>query len=288
MSSQEWKLPLNLAITFHVLIALATIYLPGLLDSKPKFEDIYTVNLVNLADTSLPSPPAAENIPATEQAEETVSKEAVSIAPPVPVAPVAAPPKAISLKPSKRKVKNEDITPDKPQQDLSQLRREKLAEAIRAEQEALEEARILAEEANIEKRLAEAAERRLAQVKSSVKTSSTSVTQPRNSGNSEKLSALETQYSLQVKEIFTSLWSLPEYRAWSANLKSTLVITVNNDGTIANIYFERKSGDIKFDNEVDKTIGKAGKLPPFPPAMRASDIELGLNFTPGGIHSRNR
>lgn len=290
MSSQEWKLPLNIAITFHVIVALATIYLPGLLDSKPRFEDIYTVNLVNLSDTPMSTPPVVEQAPAVQQPKESVSEDAVSIAPSQPAVPVvpAAPAKAISLKPSKRKVKKEIVTPEKPQQDLNQVRRQQLAEMIRAEQLAAEEARILTEEANIEKRLAEAAQRRLAQVKSSVNTPAATVSRPRISGNSDKLSAIETQYSLQIKALLTSFWSLPEYRSWSADLKSTLVITVNNDGTIANIFFERKSGDIRFDNEVTKALRNAGQLPAFPPAMKARNIELGLNFTPGGIHSRSR
>lgn len=287
MSSQEWKLPLNLAITFHVLIALATVYLPGLLDTKPRFEDIYTVSLVNLSEMPVATPPAAENTEPPPTPPKSVSENAVSIAPPKQVVP-PAPPKAISLKPSKRKVKRKVETPAEPRRDLNQLRRQKLAEMIRAEQQAAEEARILNEEAQIEKRLAEAAQRRLAQVKSAATSTNTNMTQARTGGNAGQLSAVENQYYSTVMAQLKSYWSLPEYRAWNPNLKSTIVITVNADGTIVDSFFENKSGDRTFDNEVTKALRKAGKLSPIPGALKLKRIEIGLHFTPGGIRSNNR
>ncbi len=50
MLPNEWKLPLNLAIGIHVMIVLAALYLPGFFKAKPKFADIYTVSLVNIAE----------------------------------------------------------------------------------------------------------------------------------------------------------------------------------------------------------------------------------------------
>ena len=50
MPESEWKLPFNFAIGIHLLFIVGAIYLPGLLDKKPKFADIYTVSLINVVE----------------------------------------------------------------------------------------------------------------------------------------------------------------------------------------------------------------------------------------------
>jgi outer membrane biosynthesis protein TonB len=126
----SWLMPLNLAIGFHLVVALSVLFLPGLLKPKPKFEDIYTVNLVNIAEPvieqSLPEPVAEpEVVP-----EPVVPKEAVSIAEPAPKPVVeAAPVEPISLKPLKRKVKKKIEEPKPPdrQKELDRLKRQALS-----------------------------------------------------------------------------------------------------------------------------------------------------------------
>ncbi len=54
-SNNEWKLPLNLAIGFHILVALSTILFPMVFKSKPEFVDIYSVNLVNMEEPAAPA-----------------------------------------------------------------------------------------------------------------------------------------------------------------------------------------------------------------------------------------
>ena len=60
----NWVLPLNLAIGFHLVIALSVLVLPDLFKPRAKFEDIYTVNLVNISEPviqqSAPPAPAPE------------------------------------------------------------------------------------------------------------------------------------------------------------------------------------------------------------------------------------
>lgn len=293
-SSQEWKLPINLAIAFHVIIAVAVFYLPDMFNSKPRFEDIYTVNLVNLADIpdSKPpqeAPPKAEPTPPPKQ-QENVPENAVSIAE-KPVEPVAAPPeppKAISIKPSKRKVKKE-IVEQKPQareSELDRRRRERLAEMIRAEQAAAEQARILAEEAALEKKLAEEAQRRLdeaeaQQARMDAQTQEQTTQSTTALRGSNTLSALENQYYVAITSKLHSYWSVPEYM--SQELRATVVITVASDGSIMHSFFENRSGDRIFDNFVTKTLQDVGKLPPIPPALNKQRIEIGLNFSPAGI-----
>ncbi len=305
MSSKEWKLPLNVAIAAHVLLALAVVYLPNLLDSKPRFEDIYTVNLINIADI-LPadSPPSEtpaqpENPPQPKEIKappppEKITEKPIALAEPTITEPPPvvqpSPAKAISIKPSKRKVKTE-ITPPPPapaapkkvERDFSQSRRQQLAEMIRAEQQAAEEARILAEEAEIEKRLAEANLNRMKQAAAKSKSSSTSRSGS-TAQSSNKLTALENQYYVAIIARIQSIWSLPEYKAWDPSLIASVIITVTQDGQIADSYFENHSGDKIFDRFVTKALQDVGQLPPIPAAMKKQRMEIGLRFKPGGIN----
>lgn len=312
MVQNEWKFPLNIALAFHVLVFLSAIYLPELLDTKPRFEEIYTVSLVNMADIEAPAPQIEPTAEPTKQVKESVPEstpkpepapktepviekkiEAVSIPEPEQITPEptpVAPPKAISLKASKRKIKKvlpkqeskETPKPKKTQAvDQSKLKRQKLAELIRAEQAAAEEARILAEEAAIEKRLADLARRKFERTQTTPKQQTS--TGRTGAATQNRHSALEKQYYAAIFSKLHAHWSLPEYREWPETLKATIVITIAQNGLVIDKYFEKKSGDPVFDKFVEKTISDAGKMPPIPSAIKKRRIEIGLHFSPGGI-----
>jgi len=166
----EWKLPLSLAVGFHLFVLLGAMVLPGLMRYRPILPEITTIDLVNMAE------PAAQNQPATPPAaakqaaqQETappvppkpaeiikpeVNKQVpppVETPPPVPEpAPVpvpvpavvpepAAPPipvEAISIKPLKQKLKKEikEIPPDTRAED-AQIRKDELKNITRRLQE---------------------------------------------------------------------------------------------------------------------------------------------------------
>jgi len=333
MVSNEWKLPLNLAVGFHLLIALAIIYLPNLLAPTPRLEEMYTVNLINISESlpanSPPAPatqaqpapakPAATQPPPSEPAkpitqappkkivEKAIALEEPEIIEPTPVETPAAP-EAISIKPTKRKVKSElppePPAPKKVEKDLSQQQRQKLAEMIRneqkaaeikqkvaearqkvldAERKAQEEARILAEEAELERRLAEATANRMKSAAAASRASTSSEAATGGPRTSDQPTALEKQYYAAVMARIQAFWSLPEYKKWDPALKATVVITIEQDGRIAGSFFESGSGDTTFDRFATKALQDVGHLPPIPAAIRKDRLEIGLNFTPGGI-----
>lgn len=281
MSGNEWKLPLNFAIGFHLVVLLSAFYLPGIIDRKPQFEDIYTVNLVNLEDVAAPEPQVEEAAPVETKQPEIVPDNAVSIAPPAPE-PVAAPPKAISIKPLKKKKKKKVVEPPKKKSNLEAIKRQKLAEMIRAQQLADEQARILAQEAELERKILEETRRKPA-------TASPAVKKPTgrtggSSGGKQVNSAIAIQYYTAIRSRLMSLWSLPEYKVWDPSLNALVVITIQKNGVIADSFFEQKSGDRVFDSFVTKTLQEVGTLPPIPSAMKKQRLEIGLRFTPGQIH----
>jgi len=341
MHNNEWKLPLNLAIGIHAMLILIAIYMPGFFHTKPIAADIYSVNMVTLADSGpkaggSPKQETAKQEPAQSKAETVkpdVKIKPVEINPPPPQqpvhiekqivkpsivpAPVLPPPKDdISLKPLKRPVqkdvvddslinekirklelqqkreqeeqKQEELVKQKREQEIAKtkelenIRKQRVNELAKAEKEA-ENARLAADEL-----------KNLIHSSSSVKNSGKDSTgnqagndAGKDEGTSPKAggtsSALDSQYQAAIFKRIQQFWSLPDIKQWDPSLTAVVVITINQDGTITNQYFEKRSGDSAFDQYVEKTLHDCVPLPPIPGALKRSQYEIGLRFKPTGI-----
>ncbi|MDP3478693.1 MAG: cell envelope integrity protein TolA [Desulfoprunum sp.] len=309
--NDEWKLPLNLAIGFHIMVALSAIYLPHLFESKPQFTDIYTVNLINMAEPAAAPAPAAPVAPATpatppqpavKTPPKVIEKAAAPVKIPVkPAAPIAeekpaeeiappAPPKAISLKPLKRKIKNKIVPPDdtvqremeKREKEVERQKRQQLAESLKDEQATTEDARIATEELEAARKEMEASQQQLSQIRSqaSSATGSQSSQATQSGGTSNALSA---KYAADIKVHVQPFFQLPEIKTFDPSLKTVVAITININGEIADAQIETGSGDAIYDQFVLKSIEAANPLPPIPPAMRKQRIISVTTFTPSGI-----
>jgi len=282
----NWKLPLNLAVGFHLLIGFSIIFLPNLLKSRPKFEDIYTVNLIEIsepaAEAASPVQPQLSTPQPEPQPEPVKAENQAPVLEPTKPVPAPAPVKAVSIKPLKRKIKKtikpEPVKDNSRQKELEKIKRQNIAEALKAEQLAAEQARIAAEEAAIQQKLLE---QQLRTVKNQV-TSNTSAT-TRRTGTSGAKSALSTQYLGTVMNHVIKYWALPEFKTWDPDLTAVVVITISQSGKITNQFFEKRSGDPTFDQFVRKTLQDADPLPAIPPALREQKMEIGLRFRPGSI-----
>jgi len=281
-SHNQWLLPLNLAVGFHLLLAFSIVFLPGMFKSKPRFEDIYTVDLISIADqpAQQAQPAAVADPPPVEPAKP--EPEAVSIAP-EKVEPPPKPVEPVSLKPLKKKIKKtvvpEENRDQARQREAERQRRQHLAEALRAEQLAAEQARLTAEEAAREQQLLE---QQVAQIRRQAQQSTTSSSG--RTGSSSTLTILERQYYTAIVNRITQFWALPEFKRWDPSTQAVVVITISQDGTITNHFFEKRSGDPVFDQFVSKAVQDANPLPALPPALRKSSFEIGLRFTPGSIN----
>ncbi|MFH0782458.1 MAG: energy transducer TonB [Pseudomonadota bacterium] len=312
MQPNDWKLPLNFAIGLHIMLLLGALYLPGFFKAKPKFADIYTVSLINIAEPVLapPSPKPQAPAPTPPKVQESAPPPPAPEAPPkikkaapiaeVPdkVAPAPAPDptpaKAISLKPLKQKIikeikeekevkevkeiKEKQVTPKKNDEELKKV--QKLAEAIREEAVMNERAR-LAQEALAQERkvFAQSNKGRVTQNAESSVGPQTSA--PAVSGSSSNL--LETQYQAAIASRLQQFWAIPEYLQKDPNLTAIVAITIRIDGNIASVVFESKSGDHIFDQFVSKTIESANPMPPIPPALKKQRYDIGFRFKPGSI-----
>jgi colicin import membrane protein len=272
-SYNNWTLPLNLAIGFHILVAVSIVVVPDLLKPRPKFEDIYTVDLINVTETI--AQPPQDAAPPPEPVEPVENQEAIALADPVKPVEPPKPVKPVSIKPLKRKVKKKIPPKDDPEK-LKQLQRKRIAEALKAEQEAARQAQIAAEEAARQQKLLE-------QQVADLTKQTQRARQPATRTGSSTLTGLERQYYSAIAGKIAEFWSLPEYKNWDPSTQAIVVIRLAPSGRIMKQYFEEKSNDPTFDQFVRKTLQDASPLPPFPPALRKKSWEIGLRFRPEGI-----
>ena len=228
---------------------------------------------------------------------------------PLPAVATPAEPSApVSLAPAKRKVKKAQDTRLVDEKRVQRQReeealqekiaeRQKIVEARRREAEAKRKAdekrererararreQLLAEQ---EARDAAAEARQLAQelaatqerINNQNSAFEQAMQQTGSGGRETARSIVGENYVSSVLARIKGVWKLPNTRIWDNQLYANVVITINRQGQLVGIRFDRRSGDPQFDQIVEKTIHRAAPLPPFPTMMRGETVEVGGNF----------
>ncbi len=272
-SFEPWMFSFYVVLALHVALVVIITFSPQFTKSKPKFENIYTIDLIEL-------PPASTPPPATNVTTVKPQENAVSIADPQPVKPTVEA-KPISLTPKKKKIKKkivEDSETLKVDKDKAIEQRKKLAEALKKEQLAQQKAEDALKALEEERKLFESTNTTITQPSSTTGSTSTG-----SNRNSSKRSAIESQWLAAVNSKLLKYWALPEFKQWDPELEAIVVVTLDTSGRIINEFYEQTSGDKVFDQFVKKTLQDASPFPKIPPAMRKQRYELGLRFKPGSI-----
>ena len=102
-------------------------------------------------------------------------------------------------------------------------------------------------------------------------------------GSSSMLDEALKKYYIAISRKIHSNWALPDTQDWDPTLEAIVVIVIKRDGTVVETFFEKKSGNIYFDQYVEKTIQAAMPLPPFPSDLKEDELEPGLKFRPSGL-----
>ncbi len=291
----SWKLPLNLALLFHVLILTGAVLLPKYLPKNPILPKSLTVNLVSAPTASAPvaAPPKATSpkpvatikIPKLQQ---TQSRKTAPIATPVKPVPIAEPipTKAISIKPLKRKIKKK--LPPASSVTSAQQRKEAILRRARLE----EKHQHLLQEARRQEKLAAAEEedaaneavqalRQMLRTDAEVASSASAARQSTPSGSSGNI--VTDQYNAAINGILMENWALPDIKPWRPDLMAIVIIDIAQNGRIIRHSFEKRSGDRVFDQFVSRTIQESNPLVPIPAAMHTKQYSIGLRFRPGQI-----
>ncbi len=170
---------------------------------------------------------------------------------------------------------------------VEELRREQAARHKREEKLLAEQAALAREKQRLAK---QALEDEKALLRSSASTSRMANRKKSGSGsnssakraNSGGSSVIANQYFAKIKNHLLSYWALP-VTLQNRTLEATVVVTINKDGRIVDMFFEKRSGERVFDQFVEKTVQAANPLAPIPAAMHKERVEIGFKFSPRGI-----
>ncbi len=104
--------------------------------------------------------------------------------------------------------------------------------------------------------------------------------------------ALKKYYNAIAMKIHSN-WALPDAQDWDNNLEAITFIMIQRDGTIVETIFDKKSGNIYFDQYVEKAILASQSMPPipsditedkFPGEFEGGNLLIGLRFKPSGLY----
>ncbi len=96
-------------------------------------------------------------------------------------------------------------------------------------------------------------------------------------GNQEVIDRMQLYYALIWSRI-KSQWALPQSILRGETREAVINVHILRNGMIADIGFEKRSGNSYFDDSALKAIKKATPLPPLPEWIRDSSIEIGIRF----------
>ena len=264
------------AMIIHAAVLTALVVGPEIFNSQEIFAPVYTVDLVG--DIGLPPPPSA----AEKAAEKSAPAKPKAETKPKPKPKVKAPPPAELIPVGKDKTLTEaqaEIiekmgTPKESSKVKAVKAEEELDKALARIEEAVsaepEETSQGETQAELEARHLDQA---LARTKERVETGAYGL------GGSTKGTDRFAIYYSQVWQKVRSNWTLPS--EWQqSEAEAIVVITVRADGEIIAAQFEKRSGNLHFDQSVMWAVERSNPLPPLPPGLAGPSHEIGIRFRP--------
>jgi TonB family protein len=99
-------------------------------------------------------------------------------------------------------------------------------------------------------------------------------------GSSTWNSKWDDYYSMVWAKI-KAQWTLPEdLQKGMTGLETIIVIVMERDGKIQKSWFEKRSGNSRYDQMAMRAILKAGPLPPVPKEFSDNTVEIAIRFHP--------
>jgi len=185
--------------------------------------------------------------------------------PQIPKTPLPPLPKEEKIKPV------EKVKPvEKPKKDdIVEKVKKPPKESMKRLQEALDEIRKKAALDEIRKRVAR--KEREEERPTAIPSAKTSL---------EMESKLNEYYSLVWAKI-KGAWTIPEVLLKEmVDLETIIVLIIERNGKIQKCWFEKKSGNVLYDQSAMRAIKKAEPLPPVPKELGEDTLEIGIRFFP--------
>ena len=95
--------------------------------------------------------------------------------------------------------------------------------------------------------------------------------------NAQSNAKMNVYYSIIWSRI-RGKWTLPQGILPRENIEAIVQAKILKNGTVADLSFEKHSGNRYFDESAMKAIKKASPFPPFPDSIRDNNIDVGIRF----------
>jgi TonB family protein len=264
-SNRTWLTMMGLSLVCHLLFMAGMIYIPQFSFSRNKFVPVIDIDLMAAA---LPGPrgggPPAEQ-PAPRPKPEVQQPPPKAVEPVAPVKAEEPEPPVVPKNEVKYSLKSQTFHPqDVVKSAVEQMRKE--INSKKGPADAIE---------NMRRRQASASSATAAPAGSGVGVKSVS-----GGGGGGGFDPMGL-YNFQLQNQVNQNWALPDELAGSSShLRAVVMITIQKNGAISDIWFEERSGNAYFDDSVYRAVKKSNPAPPLPPASLLGEYTVGLEFTP--------
>ncbi len=292
----------GVSFVLHIALFFILTYLPELMPQREFRPSVIMVNMVTLApvgSAGKPGPPGKEQ-PAPQAEKPPAEKPGVQ-------EQKAEKPKHQEPKPEQPKPEKIPVPESKPepakQTDVISLSNEKPKEKTSLKKETFKSGEAIKSAINrLEKQVDSGKTDSLAsaldRIKSQVEKSEASgakgqgTGQAGGGGGGEGGSGGTGPVGVTAIDFYRSLipnhieenWVFNEnFVGGRTDLVAVVVVKIMQNGNIADIWFEKKSGNGYFDDSVYKAVKRSNPMPPLPKEYTRPFYELGLVFTPKGL-----
>lgn len=270
---REVLIPFMASGLCHLLVLAFMLYTPVMAPRRPAALPAIHVRMVALPVTSVrealpitPRKTAPTTVSTQRAARKTPSPDAVSISTSKrPPAPAAVPMEKTSLK---RKTfqtgKVVDQAIDRLEKDVEENRPDRIDAAIERLQEQVKDQPAAEPDAQ----------------------DAVSQLQVDGAAREHDAKALELIdiYRVEIAFIIQKNWAFSDSLAGDAkDLVTEIAFDVMPDGTVRDIWFDKRSGNAYLDESARKAIIKSVPLPPHPTGVIRPAVTVGLRFTPQGL-----
>jgi TonB family protein len=179
-------------------------------------------------------------------------------------------------KPSKKVEKPEEHKPEKPKPETPQVDQK----SLKGLQEALDDIRRKVALDNLQRRVAQREKTEKEKTVTSPQPSSAKPFTSSTASPAQMQSKLNEYYSMIWAKIKQE-WTIPEnVLKETVDLETIIVIIIERDGRIQRSWFEKRSGDVHYDQAAMRAILKADPLPSIPREINETTLEIGIRFYP--------
>jgi colicin import membrane protein len=252
----------------HLVFCLLFILLPKVALERNTPTRIINVQLVAPSAPILDSAPSVQSVPLPAAAPVTVP------APEAAVSTASKPKEAVSLAPKEIEKKQS--------MKKKTYKRERLLEsAIKKVEKRVEASKTDPKQAALDRIRSELEEK---EAQKPVEGSATATATTGMIGEGKTISDLQEIYIAEVAFNIQRNWAFSDQLAGgNTNLYNEVVIKIQRNGAIGDVWFDRRSGNSHFDDSTYKAILKSSPLPPIPDGISGSSLTWGFRFKPEGL-----